>query len=193
MAFRTHQTNLRSPNRFIHDIDLRWDDNASDEDGVNIAISTDGINFNHLDSVGRDIVDYRASGLHHNTPYWFEVRAYNAYGFSAYSNVIQVTTKNEAPEAPANLRDDNVGKFYVDLKWDDMSDNELSFNIAISTDGVNFNKKGEVGENVTSFRADNLNANTDYWFKVRAVNDFDNDGKDDFSEYSNVLKIRTKR
>jgi hypothetical protein len=64
---------------------LEWTDNASDEDGFKIESSPDGSAWTEIDTNAADDIDYNANSADN---FYFRVRAYNANGNSAYSNVV---------------------------------------------------------------------------------------------------------
>lgn len=88
-------TKARPP--FAHmEIDLTWEDNSEDEDGFKIERRlTDGGVFSQIDIAPADATTYASTGLSPNTWYSYQIRAYNAYGDSAYSN--EASAKTDAP------------------------------------------------------------------------------------------------
>lgn len=73
-------------------IDLDWTDNSSDEDAFEIERSLDGSAFSPLTSVAPNVSSYPDTGLSADTTYFYQVRAVNTAGASAYSNVASATT-----------------------------------------------------------------------------------------------------
>jgi hypothetical protein len=73
-------------------VNVTWADNSTNETGFKVERSTDGVNFTQVAAVGANVTTYAAAGLSPSTAYTFRVRAYNAGGDSAYSNVASVTT-----------------------------------------------------------------------------------------------------
>ncbi len=73
-------------------INLKWNDNSQNEDGFKIEQSVDGTNFREIGTVGANITAFSSTGLVRNRNYYFRVRAYNASGFSGYSNTVRVRT-----------------------------------------------------------------------------------------------------
>ncbi len=75
-------------------IKLTWMDNASNETGFYIerCKGSTCTNFTQIATVGANVTSYTATGLAANTTYRFRVRAYNASGNSAYSNIAAATT-----------------------------------------------------------------------------------------------------
>ncbi len=157
---------------------------------MRLAISTDGTNFNNLavlDPAGGSQRCYRVNDLQPNTTYWFKVRTANLAGYSAYSNTIQVTTRDEVPAAPSNLRLTDANPCSLQVRWDDNAHNETAVYVAISTDNVSFNNVGgNLPANTTSFTIPNRCPTTTYWIKVRMEN------AEGFSPYSNVISPATQ-
>ena len=85
-------SNLLAQNQTSSTIDLVWADNSNDEDGFEIERSLDGVNFANINSVGANVSTYVDTGLAPETTYWYRVRAFNAGGNSAYSNIASTTT-----------------------------------------------------------------------------------------------------
>lgn len=82
-----------SPNRTR--INLTWTDNANNESGFKIERCTGAscTNFAQIATVGANVTSYTNTGLTRNTTYRYRVRATNAGGDSAYSNIATVTTR----------------------------------------------------------------------------------------------------
>ena len=101
-------------------IDLSWADNASDEDGLRIERSLNGVNFGQIATLPANSVNYVDSGLTGDTPYYYRARAYNAGGNSGYSNVASETTLIEPlhvdhlAEADLPVAGDAVAGSYLD-------------------------------------------------------------------------------
>jgi hypothetical protein len=184
----TSPNNLRAANVWARTIDLNWDDNSNNETEFRVAISRDGgATWDNADVVGANQTSLRVDGLNPATRYLFMVRAVNAAGYSDYSNVLDVTTRDVAPAAPTNLRVDNVWARTIDLRWDDNSSNEAEFRVAISRDGgATWDNVAVLGASVTAFRVEGLRPNTRYLFRVRASN------AEGYSDYSNILDVRTR-
>ncbi len=73
-------------------INLSWIDNSTDETGFKIERSQDGITFTQIGTVGSNVTAVANTGLSRRTTYYYRVRAYNAAGNSAYSNIASATT-----------------------------------------------------------------------------------------------------
>jgi fibronectin type 3 domain-containing protein len=73
-------------------INLKWQDNSTNETGFAIERSLDGVSFSPLNTVGTNVTAYADTGLTSNTRYYYRVRSYNGAVFSAYSNTAFTTT-----------------------------------------------------------------------------------------------------
>jgi len=86
-------TNLAAAAASSSRINLTWRDNAGDEAGFKVEISSDGgRTFRQIGTVGANTSSVTVSGLASRTTYYFRVRAYSAAGDSLYSNVAGATT-----------------------------------------------------------------------------------------------------
>ncbi len=155
-------------------INLTWTDNSDNEDGFKIERSENGVDFTQIDTVGENVTTYSDTGLAEDTQYWYRVRAFNAGGDSAYSDVANATTgicptPPNAPSdlvatAPAGTNDQ------IDLTWTDNSTDEDGFAIERSEDGTDFSEIDRVAVDVTSYSDTGLACETEYWYRVRAYN-----------------------
>jgi hypothetical protein len=74
-------------------INLAWTDGSATEDGFRVERSPNGTSsWSEIGTTGRDVSSFSDVGLSAGTTYHYRVRAYNAYGTSAYSNVDSATT-----------------------------------------------------------------------------------------------------
>jgi len=92
-GFPTAPTSLTADAVSESKIDLRWNDNSSDEDGFSIERKTGGGAYTEVATVGADVESYQDTGLSVSTEYCYQVRAYNASGESGYSNEACDTTQ----------------------------------------------------------------------------------------------------
>jgi len=165
-------------------INLTWQDNASNETGFKIerAASTSGP-WTEIGTVGANVTNYPSTGLGYCTAYYYRVRAYNGAGNSGYSNVAGATTSGcpSVPNAPSGLGSTAASSSQINLTWQDNSNNEQEFKIERSTDGVNFSQIATVGADVTSYPDTGLIQCTTYSYRVRAYNAVGNSGYSDIS------------
>lgn len=67
-------------------VNLSWKDNSSNEGGFEIQRKKAGGTFSTIASVGGDVTSYKDKNVSGETTYYYQVRAYNAGGNSAFSN-----------------------------------------------------------------------------------------------------------
>ena len=79
-----------------------------------------------------------------------------------------------APNPPSSLVATVVSSTEIQLDWSDNSGNELGFRIERSLDGFAFNEIASVGPNVTTFHDTTVVANTTFFYRVLAFNNFGN-------------------
>ncbi|WAC13139.1 fibronectin type III domain-containing protein [Dyadobacter pollutisoli] len=170
-------------------INLSWSDISGpfgNETAYELERSTDGNAFNKIADLPADVTSYQNTGLATLTRYWYRLKAKNALGYSAYSNVADATTFDLPPTAPSTLAARTISSSQIDLSWKDNSANETSFEIERSVNGTTFEKIGETGANGISFQSTGLSPATRYWFRVRAKNSVNP------SAYTNVADATTK-
>jgi hypothetical protein len=75
---------------------LSWTDNSGNEQGFSIERCTGNgcSNFAQIATVGANVTNFANTGLTANNRYRYRVRAFNASGNSAYSNIVTVKTPN---------------------------------------------------------------------------------------------------
>jgi len=74
-------------------INLSWTDNSANETGFKIERATSSSGpFRQIATVGTNVKTYQNKGLKRNTTYYYQVRAYNTAGNSAYSNIASAIT-----------------------------------------------------------------------------------------------------
>jgi hypothetical protein len=155
---------------------LAWQDNSADEDGFQVwrrpaADST-------FVKVGGDLPPNATSltdnAVSPSAAYVYKVRAKNAEGASAFSNVVAVAAFDLPPAAPTNLTAVKVSgsESEIDLSWTDDASNETGFEVARIPAVINGS-----WETVASLPADSIGyrdlsseAGTGYSYKVFAVN-----------------------
>jgi predicted phage tail protein len=170
-------------------VQLTWKDNANNETGYVVERGTDGISFSVLVTLGANATSYVDTTVVPGGTYFYRVKAVNAGGDSAYSNVVSVTIPGP-PAAPSGLagttfRQGNNAR--VTLTWNDNSNNESGFTLQRATNlnftaGVN---NTNIAANATTFTTGNLPRNTTFYFRIRAYNAAGT------SAWSNILIITT--
>ncbi|HXU35335.1 MAG TPA: choice-of-anchor D domain-containing protein [Blastocatellia bacterium] len=121
--------------------------------------------------------------LNAGTTYFIVV---DGFGGDAGDFLFSLTpSMSHAPVAPSDLTATAVSSTQVNLAWKDNSGDEQGFRIERSLDGFNFGEIGTVGPNVTAFSDTNAFADTIFFYRVFAFNDFGN------SEPSNIAFAQT--
>jgi hypothetical protein len=90
-------TGLQASALSASQIRLTWQDNAGTEDGFRIERCA-GLGctaFTQIAVVGHDVTSYVDGGLARNSQYSYRVRAFNAGGVSAYTNVATTKTRRK--------------------------------------------------------------------------------------------------
>jgi len=85
-------TGLNAVDSSAYQIDLTWNDVATNELGYYIDRSEDNISWFLLDTVGAETSSYNDLTVVPDTTYYYRVRAYNVSGTSSYSNIANATT-----------------------------------------------------------------------------------------------------
>ena len=83
------------PSTSTRQINLTWTDNSGNESGFKIERATNSTfttNLVQVATTAANVISYSNSGLAANTRYYYRVRATNAAGNSAYSNVVNALT-----------------------------------------------------------------------------------------------------
>ncbi len=164
-------------------INLSWTDNSgTNETGFEVERSLDGSTWTLVATTGQNVNSYSNTGLLGATPYSYRVRAINAGGGSAYTNVSSATTR---PNAPGNLTLSVVSNSEIDLSWGDVA-GETGYVVERSPDGsTGWAQVATPGPNVVTFNNTLLTSATTYYYRVYAT------GAGGNSAYSNIANATT--
>ena len=186
-------TDLKAAALSDSEIRLTWTDNADNETGFAIER-----NQHEIATVGADVESAVQSGLPASTLYSYRVRAFNAFGYSEYSNTVRVSTLPKQPTllppaAPSNLKAVVLSDSEILLTWTDNADNETAFWLervketepGVGVHPIDFKHWVLLGEDIETFTDSGLDARSTYTYKVRAFNDAG------YSDYSNEARATT--
>lgn len=151
------------------ELNLKWRDNSSNEDGFSIERSIDGMSFAEIARVGRDTNSYRDSNLETRS-YWYRVRAFNLFGYSGYTNIARRVAVDRGGANAYSLFDEAPFSYWLS------SDGKMR--VTVNSIGPNLSfqwYRGESGDSSEPVEAagddfvviDNWAASEPYW--VRAV------------------------
>lgn len=154
-------------------LNLIWNDNATNETGYELQQSPDGTNFSPVagaTNLVSNTASYAATGLTPNTLYYYRVRAFNSAGSSGFSNIASGRTLPLPPTAPSALQAAAFSAVQVNLSWTDNSNNETGFYLEYRPASGVYQALATVAANGLSYSASGLTPSTQYFFRVRAFN-----------------------
>ncbi len=165
-------------------IQLTWIDNADNEAGFRIfrrkGLSSE---FEQIAQTNTNITKYEDTNLEPNTYYYYQIKAFNSGGESAFSQADGAQTPDFPPNTPSNLTATTISGFIVDLAWQNNATNVDKFSIEQSEDNATFIQIAEVANAVAKIT--NLKPNRTYYFRVKAINEAGESG------YTNVASAKT--
>jgi hypothetical protein len=165
-------------------ITLTWWDNSSEETSFHVERSPDGsTGWTEIAALGADVESYQDSGLSCGTSYHYRVRGYRA-GNGSYTGYSNVAVAAPQPCAPSNLSASATSHTHIDVSWQDNSSDETAFQIERSADGSNsWTQVAMLGADVESYQDNGLSCSDDYYYRVRAYRE----GDEQHSSYSSVV------
>ncbi len=164
-------------------VSLSWQ-NVNEATGYNLKRSSlPGGPYTVLSKVSS--LDYMDFAVTNGNTYYYVISGFNSCGESSNSAEVRATPRLTLPLAPTSLTAKTISKSQISLNWQDSSNNEDSFRIERSRDGISFSEIATVGSNSTAYLSINLKSSTTYYFRIRAVN------KAGTSPYSTIVKAIT--
>lgn len=166
--------NLKVTRLFPDSVTLSWTDNAANETGFRILRSTTPEGIPVILNASANSTSLTDAGRTAKTPYYYQVQAVN--GTVSGDLSAQITARTPAvldpplePSPPPVISD--VTATTLNISWKDNSLNEENFVIEYArTDSGTFLEAGRTPFNTTGFAVSGLSPDTQYYFRVRAVN-----------------------
>ncbi|MCZ6872323.1 MAG: fibronectin type III domain-containing protein [bacterium] len=167
----TAPTNLSAVTISYDQIDLSWNDTASEESGFQVEQSLDNLAWSVVASLSANATSYSDTGLTSSTAYFYRVRAYNGAGNSDYSNIDSSTTDDPPPppQAPGNLVATTVSGTQIDLNWNDTA-SETGFRVERSLDNQAWSVIASRNADSTTYSDTGLQLATTYYYQIYAFN-----------------------
>lgn len=187
-------SNLRVTGATTSSLTAAWDYGSNPSYFV-MEQSTDGVNWAFGENIPGTARSAVRQSLAANTLYYLRVRAVDFSGnASAWSNVTSSRTLDPRPVAPSGLTSTGAGAHYINVRWNDNSNNEVRFEIYVRRDGTStWHFEENVPANTEAARIDYerqngpvLAANTYYWIRIRAIGP-----ESAASGWSNEIRVRT--
>jgi uncharacterized protein (TIGR03437 family) len=184
-TFPNAPTNLQGAAISSSQINLTWTNNAPDASAIRVEYMPPGsATFTDI-GPAVTLTNTPVTNLQAKTTYTFRVRAQNAVGYSAYSNVVTVTTPQGIPAAPTNLQAAPVSSSQVNLTWTNNAPDATAIRVEYLPPGSATFVDIFAAATLTSTGVTNLQPSTTYSFRVRAQNGAG------YSAYSNVATVTT--
>ena len=174
-------TSLAASTTSASQINLTWQDNASDETGYKIErkLTLAGA-WTTITTTNANITSFSNTSLTDGTKYYYRVYAFNTNGNSNFSNEVNSIT---TMLAPANLSAQTVTSQVV-LNWADNSQSEDGYTIERKEGQTGqFAKITDVNSNATTYTDAVVAAGLQYFYRVRGFNANIN------SSYSNEANV----
>ncbi len=171
-SFLRPPSNLVAGNITPSSINLSWTDNSDSEINFILERSTNGTNFDVVDTLAANVTSFGDVGLEPNKTYYYRIKGISSTEVSSYATLTTKTsTPPSAPAVPSapTPADGATGIDIVNrnLTWTG-STNTTSYKVYFGTDTSNMEFKGDVTS--TSYPITGLAENTVYFWRVDAVN-----------------------
>ncbi|WAC13711.1 fibronectin type III domain-containing protein [Dyadobacter pollutisoli] len=156
----------------ISQINLSWEDNATDETGFQLERSLNGTTFTKIADLGANITAFQNTGLATATTYHYRVRALNTAGGSAYSNVSSITTQNiPVPDQPTGFTAVPLAHNLIQLRWSPPTGNAAEVWVERSRGSdAQFVQIHKQAASVIQYEDKEALATDDYYYRIKAVN-----------------------
>jgi|GEM_PF-792890 len=196
IKFVTYKENLpAAPSNFTAtatsctNVNLAWTDNSDNETGFKIERKESGGTYTEIGAVTANTTTYSDTTAQAQKTYYYRAVAYNSFGNSTYASEANVTTPacGSVPSKPTNLFASANSVSGINLTWTDTSDNEDGFKLERKGLGGTYTEIKTLAASITSYSDTGLNANTTYYYRIRAYNSYG------YSDYSNEANATTQK
>ena len=159
-------------------VEMSWTDNSNGEASFVVQFSYDGENWHRGGTTDVGVTHRTATNMTPGRLYYFRVAAYQNGTYSDWvADAFQ--TPSGAPKAPGAITFANYSASdrTVQMAWEDLSSDEIGFNIEYSTDdGNTWYKSGNTSADVAERTATGLRVGQKYEFRVRSFNAYGTSG-----------------
>jgi phosphonate ABC transporter permease subunit PhnE len=107
--------------------------------------------------------------------------------FSRFSGIASDSTNPCEKEPPGDLISEAYSQSQIDLGWTDNQENESTYLVERSLDGLNWTEIETIPADSTNYSDSGLGCETDYFYRVRGFQEIDGQ----FSQYSEVVSEAT--
>ncbi len=154
-------------------VDLRWQDNSSNEDQFIIEYRTTSGDWTAGALAAANASEASVSGLSVGT--FYEFRVFSKYGSltsvpSSIISALTLTSSDQPIGEPYGLRVTRVSSTSITIEWLDNADNETGFRIFQSATPEGAGTEVMLPAGSTSFTISNLIPASIHYFRVQAVN-----------------------
>jgi len=183
-------TNLTITSTLYNFVTMTWTDTATNELGFKLERKVGVGSYSQVATptakAGTGVVSYTDTTVSASTNYYYQIKAYNVAGDSAYSNAVSTTTPAPPiPISPTNLITTTVTASSVGMQWQDNSSNEEKFYIERNYSGTGYAPLDNVSAGVTTYNNSGLVSGANYKYQVRAWNG------GGYSGYTNEISVTT--
>lgn len=173
-------TGLKVTKQELESLSFSWTDNADNESGYIVELSTDNKNFTELARLEANTTSYVATGLTKETDYYFRVKAYGEGGLeSPYATVATETLPDaSAPSlctnpSPKDGEQVGLASGKVTFSWENTTENyygTVMYLVYLGTHPDSLSRIGTTTAKTIEYTK-GLEANKTYYWRVNAKND----------------------
>ncbi len=154
-------------------ITVGWQDNSTNEIGFEVQRKIQGDPaYSYLNSANNNQTTMSDGDALTTVTYYYKLRAYNMAGNTDFTAEASATIPADAPDTPLGLDGDwNLELSILELTWIDQSNNEEHFIVERKEEGTSqWQVIVELGQNETAYQDSDVNGDTFYYYRIKAVN-----------------------